>query len=60
MLRKKESESKALRIVEEMITENVQRETFRKAVSDKSIILRIIDPINNSEYILCPINLFAF
>ena len=33
LLRKKENECKALKIVEEMIIENVDREAFREAVS---------------------------
>ena len=33
MLRKKESETKALKIVEEMIADNIEREIFREAVS---------------------------
>ena len=45
-----------------MITEDVPRETFRKAVSDVQIILRIIRffPIPLYQHILYAIYLFAF
>ena len=39
MLRKKECESKALSVVEEMIVQEVDREQFRKAVSKRLLLV---------------------